>query len=235
MARPWTVPEHGALERLEHNLWSVAGSLPRMPLRRRMSVVRLADARLVIWSCMPLAQPAMRELEAWGTPAFVVVPGAHHRLDVGAYKARFPQAKLLCASEITPRVAEVAAVDGSLDALPADATLRCERVPGTQAGECALRVRGEHGRWSVVLNDVVFNHPHVTSLAGLVLRAIGSTGGPRITRVARTMIVSDRAALRAYLLELAELPGLARVVVSHVDVIDREPARVLRQIAQTLD
>ncbi len=234
MTRPWIVPDHGPIERHEPNLWSVAGGVPGMPLRRRMTVVRLGDGRLVIWSCMPLAEPAMNELEAWGTPAFMVVPSAHHRLDAPAYKQRYPAARVLCASEIRTQVQKVVAVDGSIEELPNDPALRWERVPGAGGGEIALRVTSAGSRLSVVINDVVFNHPHVPGFAGFVLRAIGSSGGPRVTFIARTFMLKDNAALRGYLLELASLPGLTRVIVSHVDPIDQDPAAVLRRVAATL-
>jgi hypothetical protein len=130
MSRAWTVPEYGPIERLEDNLWSVAGALPGMALRRRMTVVRLADAKLVIHSCMPLVEPAMQQLQAW--------------------------------------------------------------------------------------------------------RVIGSSGPPRITPIARMLLTKDRVALRAHLLELAQTPGLARVVVSHIDVIERDPASTLQRLAGTL-
>jgi hypothetical protein len=234
MTRPWIVPDHGALEHHEENLWSVSAGVQRMPLRRRMTVVRLRDRRLVIWSCIPLAEPAMRELEAWGTPAFIVVPNAAHRLDAPAYKARYPAARVLCASDARAKVEKVVHVDGTLEELASDPSLHAERVPGTGLGEVALRVTSPGGRMSVVLNDVVFNHPHVRGLAGMMLRAIGSSGAPRVTLIARTLIVKDKAALAAYLLELAALPGLARVIVSHVELIDRDPAGVLRKLAATL-
>jgi hypothetical protein len=234
MTRPWIVPDHGPIERHEPNLWSVAGGVAGMPLRRRMTVVRLGDGRLVIWSCMPLAEPAMKELEAWGTPAFIVVPSAHHRLDAPAYKLRYPAARVLCASEIRTQVQKVVGVDGSIEELPNDPWVRWERVPGAGGGELALRVASAGSRLSVVINDVVFNHPHVSGFGGFVLRAIGSSGSPRVTFIARTFILKDKAALRGYLLQLASLTGLTRVIVSHVDVIDQEPAAVLRRVAATL-
>ena len=84
-----------------------------------------------------------------------------------------------------------------------------------------------------MLNDVVFNMPHAPGFSGFVLRRLtASTGGPRISRIARWFIARDKKALRAHLERLAQLPELRRVVVSHHQVID-EPA-VIRQLASTL-
>lgn len=236
MQRPWTVGSHDSIERLEDNLWSVAGAVPGMALRRRMSIVRLTDGRLVIHSCFPLREPEQREVEAWGEPAFIVVPSGYHRLDAPAYKTRYPKAKVLCAPEAVERVSRVVAVDGDFTALPSDPALRGEPVRGVRLGEHVFFVKSSPGagRVTLILNDVVFNHPHVPGFGGFLLRMVGSTGGPRVTRVARTMLVSDRSALRAHLEQLADTAGLTRLVVSHVDPITDSPATVLRQVAGTL-
>jgi hypothetical protein len=61
-----------------------------------------------------------------------------------------------------------------------------------------------------------------------------STGGPRVSRIARWFIARDKPALRAHLERLAATPELRRIVVSHHEVLDREPDRVLRDVAATL-
>ncbi len=233
MTRPWTVCPHAPIERFEDNLWSVAGDVPGMALRRRMTVIRLRDGRLVIHSCMPLRDAEQRELEAWGEPAFIVVPNGFHRMDAPAYKARYPQAKVLCAPEAAARVGQVCAVDGTFADLPSGDAVSCQPIRGTRGGEHAFLV-DSGGRTSLVFNDVVFNHPHAAGFAGFMMRAIGSTGGPRVTRFARLMLVNDRAALRAHLEQLANTPRLARILVSHVDPIVERPADVLRDVARAL-
>ena len=94
----WTVGPHGPLEQIDDGLVSVAGEIV-MPLGRfprRMTAVTLSDNRLVIWSPIPLREPEMAQLERLGTIAFLIVPGIGHRLDIRAWKARYPQAAILC-------------------------------------------------------------------------------------------------------------------------------------------
>src|SRR6188768_2605832 len=79
----WTVLPHGKLSRLDDSLLSVTGDLP-MPVGdfpRRMTVVRLDDGRLVIFSAIALDETEMRALEAFGAPSFLVVPNDIHRMD----------------------------------------------------------------------------------------------------------------------------------------------------------
>lgn len=132
MARPWTVLPHGPLERLDENLLVVESALPRGSVRRRMSVVRLSDGRLVFHNAVPLAETAMAELEAFGRAAFLVVPNRFHRLDVHAWKARHPACAVLCPPPAARAVGAVVRVDGALDALPRDPALGVETLSGSK-------------------------------------------------------------------------------------------------------
>jgi hypothetical protein len=53
----WTVLPHGRLTRLDDNLLSVTGTLHMPPMgevERRMTLVRLSDGRLVVYSAIAL-------------------------------------------------------------------------------------------------------------------------------------------------------------------------------------
>jgi hypothetical protein len=86
----WKVLSHGEIEKLEPNLWRVVGTLPGMGLKRVMTLVRLDDGRIVVHSAIALDQASMAEIEAWGTPAVLLVPSRYHRLDAPAYLDRYP-------------------------------------------------------------------------------------------------------------------------------------------------
>lgn len=62
----------------------------------------------------------------------------------------------------------------------------------------------------------------------------GSTGGPRVSRIMRTFVIADSRAFRGHLERLADLPQLQRIVVSHHETIDQDPAGTLRAVAATL-
>ena len=68
--KEWTVLPHGKLTRLDDNLLSVTGDL-HMPLGdypRRMTVVRLDDSRLAIYSAIALDEDEMHALEDFRCP-----------------------------------------------------------------------------------------------------------------------------------------------------------------------
>jgi hypothetical protein len=229
----WTVLPHRPIEKLEDNLWRVEGDLPGMPLKRVMTLARRSDGGVVIHNGIALEESAMREIEAWGKPAVLVVPNGYHRLDAMVFKQRYPALKVLCPRGATKAVAEVVAPDGTYDDLPHDENVRLEHLAGTAEREGVMIVRSG-GRTSLVFNDAIFNMPHKSGFSGFVMRYLtDSSGGPKVTRIGRMFVMKEAPALRAHFERLAT-PDLARIIVSHEDVINDKPADTLRAIAATL-
>jgi len=231
--RPWTVLRHGPVEALDENLWHVTSVLPRGPMDRRMTIARRADGRLLFHNAVPLDEPAMKALEARGEPAFLLVPNGFHRLDIHAWKARYPRCQVVAPPGSAAAVAKVLPVDLTADALPPDPTLEVQVLDGVRAREVVLVARGPKGA-SLVFGDAVMNVPDLPGAAGLLLRLLGTSGGPKVTRIARMLLVDDRDALAAHLARLAELPGLARLVPSHGPVVAARAPEVLRDVARRL-
>ncbi len=230
----WKVHEHGPLEQLEPNLMRAEGSLPRMEMKRVMTVARRADGKVVIHNAIALAEPEMERIEALGEVAFLVVPNGYHRLDARIFKDRYPAAKVVCPAAAVSRVERVVPVDLTYDDFPEDADVVVRHVDGTRRREGVMIVR--HGETAtIVFNDLIFNMPHLHGFTGFVLRRLtGSTGGPKVTRIARLFLVDDNPAVAGDLRRLADTPGLSRIIVSHQDVIATDPAGILRRLADGL-
>ena len=238
MTRPnenWNVLPHGKLTPMDDGMLTVEGriKMPLMDLPRRMTVVRLHDSRLVVWSAIALDDAAMATFEAFGRPAFLVVPNDHHRLDAKAWKNRYPELKVIAPEGAREKIANVVAVDTTSPDF-GDPGVTFVTVPGTRAHEAALVVRRERGT-TLVLNDLVGNIHAASGIDGWLLRLAGFAGDDaQIPRVVKMALVKDAADLRAQLLEWAELPGLRRIIVSHGDPIESEPQRTLRDLAASL-
>ncbi len=229
----WTVLPHGPIERLDDGLWRVEGTLPGMPLKRVMTIARLASGDLVVHNPIALDSRAMSEVESFGRVAFLVVPNGWHRLDLRPYAARYPAAVVLAPDGSRAKVASVAAGVRDLSELPGDPNVSLGVVDGTGGREALMTVKAGGGV-SLVLADSVFNMPHLPGLQGLVLRHVtGSSGGPRVSRVARFFLIKDRAAFAAHLERLAT-PDLRRVVVAHHETIVDDPPAVLRRMAASV-
>jgi hypothetical protein len=131
-------------------------------------------------------------------------------------------------------VEEVVAVDGTYEDFPADDAVSFATLDGTARQEGVMIVRSAAGT-TVVFNDAVFNLPHGKGFTGFIFKHVTqSTGGPRVSRIAKLFVVKDRKAFRAHLDRLAETPGLARVIVSHGRMVTDDPAGMIRTAAATV-
>ncbi|MBN8609800.1 MAG: hypothetical protein J0L92_04420 [Deltaproteobacteria bacterium] len=231
----WTVLPHGPLTHFDDDIATVQGDLS-MPLGhfpRRMTVVRLRDGGLVIFSAIALEDHEMRWLESWGRPAFLVVPNALHRIDAKAWKDRYPTLRVIAPAGARGKVEEVVHVDDTQGSF-GDPSVRLVIVPGTREGEAALEV-DRSGGTTLVVNDVVWNLSHRGGLSGWVLGAVGMTHDtPHLPRFVEKLSVHDARALADQLDAWAALPRLRRVLVSHGEEITTEPAEALRRIARHL-
>ena len=229
----WPEYENGVLETLSERHLFVQGFLGRSRLGRAMSLLRLADGRVVIHNAVCLDEAGMARLEAFGPPALLIVPSAMHRTDAARYKARYPALQVLCPEGCRARVERRLAVDGTYADFPDDPHVRVEYWEGTGRSEGVFSVDEGEGL-SLLTCDAIFNLPHQAGCAGLIVKWIGSSGGPRVTPLAKRAMVKDPVAFAAHLRRLAELPGLKRVLVQHREPIEGDVRGVLEGIASRL-
>lgn len=229
----WKVQKHGPIEMLGEGLHTVAGEID-MPLGhfpRRMTVLTLAGRRLAVWSAIPLREPEMAQLESMGSVDFLIVPGASHRLDLKAWKRRYPAARVVCPPGAREAVAQAVPVDATTDVFD-DPTVTFMAVPGVGDKEAALLVRRPDGT-TLVVNDIIANVRHPDGLGAKVMARLMGFGvkEPEMPWVGEKMFVKDPAATAGALRAWAAEPALARIVVSHGDVITDHPREVLERIA----
>jgi hypothetical protein len=232
--RPWTVLPHGPLEQLEENLYAIESAVPGIPgLRRRMAIVRRADGGLLFFNGVPVGEDALARIRALGTPAMLVVPQHLHMIDAHAFRDRLG-VRVYAPAATRALVAERVAVDGAFEDIPPDPAVSVITVSGFRTGEGMAVVRSAD-RVSLVVADLVLNVPNAPGFRGLLFRLLGFTGDrPKLPAPVRLRVLRDPGALRAQLEELARTPGLARIVPSHGAIVDRDPARALREIAASL-
>lgn len=231
---------HGPIVELAPELRVVEGEIPPLPFTRRMSIIRLADGRLVFSDAVLLADDAMRAIEAWGTPAFVVVPGNQHTVDVPAFKERWPHIVPVAAR------ADAATIDAKLarrglgptadlSALPTGDVLTYETLDGGRAGETAYFVRHAVGGTTMIVNDILFNLTRpVPGFHGFMLRLMGSWGGLKVTPVGRWYGVADRRRMADHFERIAARGDIVRIVMAHGEIYDDDPAAGLMRAAARL-
>jgi hypothetical protein len=225
----WTVLPHGPIEKLSEGVWRVEGKLD--PICRVMAIARCGDGTLVVHNGIALGDAEMAEIDAFGKVSTILVPNGYHRLDAKVFADRYPEARVLCPSGAKKRVAQVVTVAGSYEDFGSDPNVELVTLRGTKEREGAMIVRGGDGT-SLVFNDAIFNMPHAAGFTGFVLRRVtASTGGPTVSRVLKWLVLADKAAFRAHLEELAKLPDLKRIIVSHHETITDDPAGTLARVA----
>jgi hypothetical protein len=233
--KQWKVLPHGKLSEIDDNILTVTGSIrmPIMDLPRRMTIVRLGDKRLVVFSAIALDEDEMAAIEAYGRPAFLIVPNDHHRLDAKTWKERYPMLQVVAPEGARAKVEEAVPVDTVSPGFD-DPNVLFVAVPGTRGREAALVVRTPRGT-TLVLNDVVGNIRNDSGFGGWLLHVAGFAGNEaQIPRVVKMMMIEDKAALRAQLLQWAEIESLKRIIVSHGAPIEENPRETLRELAGSL-
>jgi hypothetical protein len=215
----WDARPHGPIQKLASNLWRIEQQMESPPMGRAMDLIRRPNGDVWIHNAVALEESAMKEIEQWGRPAVMLVPNGWHRMDAPRFKERYPDLRVFAPKGAVAKVREKLVVDGSFDDIAPDADLSFERLDGIRDAEAAVRVVSDDGV-TLILCDAVFNMKHRPGIKGWMLKAIGSSGGPRVTSIFKFMVLKDKAAFRASLERLANTPKLVRVLLQHDDPMD---------------
>jgi hypothetical protein len=230
--KTWTVLPHGKLSRVNERIREVVGQLhmPLLELPRRMTVARTRAGELVIFSAIALQEPEMAELEAFGRPAWLVVPSERHRLDAPAYLQRYPQLKVVAPRAGLKKIAEVVRVDTSLPDF-GDAAIRYVEI----AADSALEIEADDGL-TLVVNDLIGDIHGEKGIGGWLLRAMGFAGDdPHVPAPVKMLLGKHKAEVAQQFRLWSERGDLRRIIVSHGDPIENGPQAVLRTLADSLD
>jgi glyoxylase-like metal-dependent hydrolase (beta-lactamase superfamily II) len=230
----WTVLAHGRLTEVDEGLLTVTGDL-HMPIGdfpRRMTVVRLDDGRLVIYSAISLHEDEMQQLERYGVPSVLVVPNEIHRMDAKIWKERYPAIIVAAPRGARDKISEVVHVDIDVAKLDlGDLRVRVLPMPGTDDGDTAIVVERPGGT-TIVLNDVIWNLPPRKGVKGFMWKVFGFTSDvPKTPRFVAKKKIKDPNAFRSQLERWANIRNLRRIIVSHGDIVDHDVSDALRHVA----
>jgi hypothetical protein len=234
-SRPYIVTRHDPIEHLDDNLWAVNGDVPDFPrgtgMDRRMSIIRLGDGRLVFHNAIPLDDQALAQVIAWGKPSILIVPMHLHATDAAGFREKL-RVKVFTSKVTLDKVRALVTVDGTLDELAADSSVRCEPLAGTRFGEAAYVVKSGP-RSSLLFCDAIHDSRPGTGFHGFMFQLMGFTGQePKVPPFFKLRAVKDKKALKADLLRLAETTGLVRLVPSHGRIVTNDPAGAIRRAVE---
>jgi hypothetical protein len=226
---------HGDLESPVDGVWIVTASCP-VPLHRRMTVWRLPDGSLLAHSVIAMDDARMAKLDALGRVAIILVPHTGHRLDAGFYKTRYPDARVVAPAAARAKVEEVIAVDAIVeDELPKHG-ITIHPLPGWRHGELAYEIALPGGGRALVLSDVLTNpDPPPGFMAWVLSKTTTGVKDPLgVARIMKLTMLKDRAAAKAALARLADIPDLRLVSTAHGRPVLADCAGALRAGAATL-
>jgi len=157
-------------------------------------------------------------------------------MDVGFYKARYPDARVVAPAAARAKVEKVIAVDAiAEDELPQHG-ITIHPLPGWKHGELAYEIALPGGGRALVLSDVLTNpDPPPGFMAWVVSKTTTGVKAPLgVARIMKLAMTSDRAAARAGLERLADIPDLRLISTAHGRPVLADCAAALRTGAATL-
>jgi hypothetical protein len=210
-------------------LWCVDGDWRGSPLRRRMTLMKLASGDLVVHSAILMAQEDLAALARLGRVRAVVIPNTLHADEGPAFAERWPGCELYAPAATARKLrrrgrADARAVEADWPP-QLDREIACVPIEGTRMHEAAFVHRASR---TLVLTDLCFNMP-ADAFSGLlrtVMRWNGvlDTFGP--SRIMKLLMTSDRAALFRSLERVLAL-DFDRVIVGHGRILETGgPARL---------
>ncbi len=213
--RTWTVLPHQPIEKLSDRLWTVSGTMPKGNIRR-MTLLRLSDGRVLVHNAIALGEAEMKEVEAWGEVAGLIVPNGFHRQDAFIYKKRYPRAAVYAPQGSVKAVGKLVSVDGDFTQIPSDQTIRFEHLAGMKKKEGVLTIDDADGR-TLIFNDALLNMSSQGILADLFMSPVGTLSVPRF---ARMMWLNDR---NDFVDQMTRLScDLNRIIVGHGQTVEED-------------
>lgn len=196
---------------------------------RRMTIAKLSDGRLLVFSAIALDEAEMAKLDALGPVAFLVVPSGIHRMDIKGWTARYPQARVIAPAGVRKKVEELVTVHATTLDL-ADPEVQLIVVPGTGEQEFAMLVTTGNTR-TLVVTDLIFNLPKLRGFAQVAYTLFGfGPGHPTQPALVRMSLIKDKDAMREQLRAWANDSKIERILVSHGAPIEN-PREALLKLA----
>ena len=235
MPTPAHTDETPALRSVAPELWSAQQriSVQGLPVRTRMTVVRLAGGQLCLLSSIAPKPELRAALDALGQVCWVVAPNRTHHLFAGDWLAHYPQAQLWGAPGLAAKRPDLAQLH-TLPGPAADATtLPAEWAPDLHmqffAGLPLLNecVWLHQPSGSLLVTDLLQNYPQDLSFSARLFNTLNGTRGRLAMPRALRFSIRDKAAARASAQAICSWP-VQRLVLAHDTVIEQDAAAQLR-------
>lgn len=188
----------------------------------RMTVLRLEDGTLLLYSPIAIGDALAAELRALGTVKHLVAPSGMHHLFMKDALTRFPEARVYAPRALQTKRPDLAVhtwLEGS-SPWPGLRLIVLEGCPQVQ--ECVLFHEASH---TLVVCDLVFNiHEARGWFSPLLFRMLGVWKRLKQSPIWRFVFTADRAAAERSLEPLWEWP-FERIVLCHGQIVEGQDLR----------
>ena len=193
----------------------------------RMTVVRLANGSLWLFSPIPIDDSLAEELKALGTVTDVVAPNRFHHSHLAGVMERYPDARLYGVPGL-PEKRKDLSFDGTLPHDMPDAWRGDFEQVFLQAVPAMSEVVFLHrGSGSLICADLFMNVHKVRGFLGwLVYWLEGCWKKPAVPRLIK-FLTKDKEQMRGDLETIAAWP-IRRLIMAHGDIVDENAADVVR-------
>ena len=218
------------LRPLAENLWVVdrPQSFYGLPVGTRMTVMRLADGRLLLHSPVALDAELRAQLDAIGRVSFAVAPNRVHHLYAGDVARAYPEARLWVAPGLERKRPDLVFDAVLTDDAPTEWS--------DEVGQVFFRGRPyenevvfyHRASRTLILCDLAFNFgPRTATPTRLLMKLLRSYGrlGPSTLD---PLLIRDRRAARESLEHILAW-DFDRIIVAHGDVLERGGHEILRR------
>lgn len=210
---------------LADNIWTARGLLKQIGgalcFGLRMTVVRLSDGGLVLWSPIPIDDGLASAIHDIGPVRHIIAPNGFHHLYAKEALARFPEGTLWLSSALQKKRADLWALGKPLaqaqDALGDDLGLL-----GIQGAPMLDETVAFHRHsQTLIATDILFNEHHPQGwLTPLVLRLAGAHGRLAQSRLLRLLTKDKNAAVESYR-QMLQWP-FKTLIIAHGDILTED-------------
>lgn len=218
-----------ALEKVADNLWvyAVPHSFMGLHVGTRMTVVRLGNGSVLLYSPVPVTLDLKAAIDALGPVQHIVCPNLFHHLYAGDACRLWPAAKLYGPAKLARKRRDLTIAGTLSETLPAEwqTDLQAITMDGSLMQETVFYHAASK---TLITSDLVENfHHHDHAPTRLYLRLggiLGKVGWHPLLR----LVYRNRPKARASLERILALP-FERIIVAHGDIIRNNAHEELRQ------
>ena len=231
-------PPINTLKPVAADVWIVDGPIirfgmpwPKMPFPTRMTVIRV-DGGLFIHSPTQLVPSLKQEIEAIGSPRWLIAPNRIHYWWIPDWRAAFPAAEVYLAPRVREQAGQRIAFDGRAlvadHGYPWDGDLETLPIAGSLMTEVEFFHRASR---TLVLTDLIENFE--PAKLGILMRALTWLGGVQhpngsMPRDMRLTFSAHRVALKVAVERMIAW-NPERIIFAHGKWYERDGAAQLRR------